>query len=279
MRLGDKEHLLNFHIVNNLAAIAILGSDDLSRLKVNINCSECLISFNGEAPIQLQTSTSPVSVVTNCNVSLKPGEHKFISCHSSSKNLILCSHIVTPVEAYNDNVVCSIVDARANECIPLHNPHETVLKVQVCTPVGSLKPVTPNLELFLIDDAAIADVSEEINNSGDDNSPVHSVQTKTRHKCKITKPPLSRPLNDASTLTDAKIINSQLRFNGKILTEAEKQYLFKMIYEYRLAFQLRDELGKSYSLIYDICLKTNADNFTTNLTDCLIMNMNLCVKK
>ena len=60
---------------------------------------------------------------------------------------------------------------------------------------------------------------------------------------------------------DTEIINSQLRFNGKILREAEKQHLFKIIYEYRLAFQLRDELGKSYFLTYDIHLKTNADNF------------------
>ena len=264
VRLGDKEHLLNFHIVNNLATTAILGSDDLSRLKANINCSERLISFNGDAPIRLQTATSSVSVVTNCDVSLKPGEHKFISCHSSSRNLILCSHIVTPVEAYNDNVVCSIVDVRGTSAfsVLLHNPRETVLKVQKGTPVGSLRPVTPDHELFLIDDAAIAEVSEEINNYVDDNSPVYTVkQTKTRHKGKITKPSFSRPLNDASTLTDTEIINSQLRFNGKILTESEKQYLFQIIYKYRLAFQLRGELGKSYSLIYDIRLKTNADNF------------------
>ena len=172
VRLGDKEHLLNFHIVNNLATTAILGSDDLSRLKANINCSERLISFNGDAPIRLQTATSPASVVTNCDVSLKPGKHKFIYCHNSSKNLILCSHIVTPVEAYNDNVVCSTVDVKGTSAfnVLLHNPRETVLKVQKGTPVGSLKPVTPGLELFFINDAAIANVREELNKPGDDNS-------------------------------------------------------------------------------------------------------------
>ena len=93
-KLGDKEHLLKFHVINDLATTAILGSDDLTRLNACINCSEGHISFNGGVSIPLQPATEPTDVVSNYGVSLSPREHRVVSCWPRTKNNILCRHIV-----------------------------------------------------------------------------------------------------------------------------------------------------------------------------------------
>ena len=46
-----------------------------------------------------------------------------------------------------------------------------------------------------------------------------------------------------------------------MLTEAETEKLYKIAYDLRLAFSLRGELGKNGSMVYDVRLKRDADNF------------------
>ena len=162
---GDKEHLLKFHVINDLATTAILGSHDLTPLNACIDCSKGLISFNGGAPIPLRSATEPTDIVTNYNVSLSPGEHKLVSCRPHTKNHILCSHIATPLDMYKDQLVCNIVDVqgRSSFDILLFNPSSnSVLKIPKNSAIGLLSPVTPDIELLMVDDKSIHDISTEI---------------------------------------------------------------------------------------------------------------------
>ena len=257
VKLGDSEHLLKFHVVNNLATTAILGSADLAALHAQIDCTSGTITFGNDRLIPLQQpSDSPV--ITNTKISLGPGEKRLISCRTKRRDGFRGSHIVTACETHSRQLVNCIVDinGRNQFDVCIYNPGNTPLHIRKNTVIGTLAPVTGDCELYLIDESDIDVIHNEMH--GDTVFPVISSKNK---RSRVKKPTFSRPLRDVCELSDEEIIRSQIRFNGKLLTDGEKRYLLKLVLKYRDAFSLRGELGRSNSLIYDIRLKHDAESF------------------
>ena len=56
--LDDSEYLLDFHVVNDLATTAIIGSNDLTRLRAKIDCAAKTLTFSDGNPLTLQSAGS-----------------------------------------------------------------------------------------------------------------------------------------------------------------------------------------------------------------------------
>ena len=100
--LGDSEYLMDFHVVDDLATTAIIGSNDLTRLHAKIDCAAKTLTFSDGNPLPLQPAGSDLPVYCTDNIKLEPGEHKFVSCKPRRKVNIGGTYFVTPEEKYSD---------------------------------------------------------------------------------------------------------------------------------------------------------------------------------
>ena len=256
-KLGAKEYLLDFHIINNLATTAIIGRQTLTKLKATLSFTNGTISFGSEAPIKLQDAKTTTPVFTCTNSIVLPGQYKVVPCKPRRRLHIHGSHLLVSDNNLQNASVSSVVDVKSKNIFDalIYNDSNTPLHVAKGVHIASLTPIVPTTTLYLIDESDLADIASETNT-------VFSIQQSTgKGKKRVPKPTFSRALPDLTDVSDEDIINSQVRYNGKILTEFEKRTLLKIVFRCRKAFSLRGELGKSSKLIYHIKLKPDADNF------------------
>ena len=261
VKLGDVEHLLDFYVINNLCTTAIIGSHDLSKLKATIDCANNVIRFGDGPPIRLQNASVTVPIVNNSDITLMPGNHAIVSCKSRDKVNVRGSHFASRHEHSPYQLIDSIVDVNGHSqfTVCIYNPKNTVVKIPKDTNIGYLSPVTPNCSLYLIDESDIEAILDDID-CDEILFPVQSGKGNGKKKT-IKKPSFSRPIDKLDNLTDEEIIRAQIRYNGKLLSDVEREYLIKIVLKYKHAFSLRGELGKSNSLIYHIRLKPDAEHF------------------
>ena len=256
VKLGDAEHLLDF-----MWSIIFVPRLSLSKLKATIDCASNVIRFGDGPPIRLQDASVTVPIVNNNEIMSMPGNHAIVPCKSRDKVNVRGSHFASRHEHSPYQLIDSIVDVNGSShfTVCVYNPKTTVVKIPKDTNIGYLTPVTPNCSLFLIDESDIKAILDDID-CDEILFPVQSGKGNGKKKT-IKKPSFSRPLDKLVNLMDEEIIRAQIRYNGKLLNDVEREYLIKIVLKYKHAFSLRGELGKSNSLIYHIRRKPDAEHF------------------
>ena len=90
-------------------------------------------------------------------------------------------------------------------------------------------------------------------------------EKKEKKEVEKDKYPWLNENDERKYMTDREILKKHMNLDGSCLTESEKTQVRDMIYEYREAFSLRDEIGTCLNIEIDIDV-TDKTPFLISLT-------------
>ena len=259
---GTKEHLVRFHVIENLASTAIIGRETIVNLKFQIYLDkQHIIVDNVLVPLLMTPKHTPVRVKVTTTVN--PGEDVMVPCYKTGKSTVKGTYICTPTDDYKDNDANKIVgintifDLRKtnNMGVVICNKSDRPITLQRSSIVATAQPTLGNVTLHVLGDE---DLNSMINDIPQETDRCFAVKSGRRKR-----PTHSRPYLEDDDRSDEEIIRSELKYNKDLLSEDEQERLVQLCLKHKAAFSLRGEVGCSKAFEYKIRMKDDAEHFFT----------------